>query len=182
MQSKNSIQNMRKMFPSLCKRTNIPQTFLFLPFIIKLSFQSLHFFSLCVKKQFLRLNQTPLFLMVAHIVQNLGFHIQRRIIIFRVCSCGGELARLSRLARLGEAIFIPRSHRIFYLRSIKKFEKPLWRTNMFLYYLINLWKVKQNWLKKMLSHLARLAHLWVFLWKMFISPRWDPGKIKWHPT
>ena len=29
---------------------------------------------------------------------------------------------------------------------------------MFLYYLINIWKVKQNWLKKMLSHLAGLAH------------------------
>ena len=130
MQSKSSIQNMRKMFPSLCKRTNIPQTFLFLPFIIKLSFQSLHFFSICVEKQFLRLNQTPLFLMVAHIVQNLCSHIQRRIIIFRGCSCGGELARLSGLARLGEVIFVPCSHRIFYLRSIKNFLKPLCRTNV----------------------------------------------------
>ena len=42
---------------------------------------------------------------------------------------------------------------------------------MFLYYLINIWKVKQNWLKKMLSHLAGLAHLCVFIWKIFISPR-----------
>ena len=53
---------------------------------------------------------------------------------------------------------------------------------MFLYCLINLWKVKQKWLKKMLSHLAGLVHLRVFIWKIFISPRWDPGKIKWDPT
>ena len=37
------------------------------------------------------------------------------------CSYGGELARLSGLARLGEMIFIPHSHGIFYLSSIKKF-------------------------------------------------------------
>ena len=37
------------------------------------------------------------------------------------CSYGGLLARLSGLARLGEMIFIPRSHGIFYLSSIKKF-------------------------------------------------------------
>ena len=40
---------------------------------------------------------------------------------------------------------------------------------MFLYYLINIWKVKQNWLKKMLSHPAGLAHLRVFIWKIFSS-------------
>ena len=33
----------------------------------------------------------------------------------------GELARLGGLAHLGEMIFIPRSHGIFYLSSIKKF-------------------------------------------------------------
>ena len=45
--------------------------------------------------------------------------------IFRDCSYGGELARLGGLARLGEMIFIPRSHEIFYLSSIKKFDKLL---------------------------------------------------------
>ena len=39
----------------------------------------------------------------------------------RGSSYGGELARLSGLARLGEMIFIPCSHGIFYLSSIKKF-------------------------------------------------------------
>ena len=53
---------------------------------------------------------------------------------------------------------------------------------MFLYYLINIWKAKQNCLKKILSHLAGLAHSRVFIWKIFISPRWDPSKIKWDPT
>ena len=52
---------------------------------------------------------------------------------------------------------------------------------MFLYCLINIWK-KQNWLKKTLSHLTWLAHLHVFISKIFISPRWDPGKIKRYPT
>ena len=42
--------------------------------------------------------------------------------------------------------------------------------------------IKQSWLKKTLSHLTRLAHLCVFIRKIFISPRWDPGKIKWDPT
>ena len=41
---------------------------------------------------------------------------------------------------------------------------------------------KQNWLQKTLSHLAELAHLCVFIWKIFISPWWDPGKIKRDPT
>ena len=40
---------------------------------------------------------------------------------FTGCSYRGELARLSGLAHLGEMIFIPRSHGIFYLSSIKKF-------------------------------------------------------------
>ena len=40
---------------------------------------------------------------------------------------------------------------------------------MFLYYLINIWK-KQNRLNKTLCHFARLAHLRVFIWKIFISP------------
>ena len=35
-----------------------------------------------------------------------------------------------------------------------------------------------NKLKKMLSHLAGLAYLYVFIWKIFISPRWGPDKIK----
>ena len=32
---------------------------------------------------------------------------------------------------------------------------------------------KQNWLKKTLSYLAGIAHLRVFIWKIFISPRWQ---------
>ena len=32
---------------------------------------------------------------------------------------------VKRLARLGEMIFIPRSHRIFYISSIKKFAMSL---------------------------------------------------------
>ena len=92
------------------------------------------------------------------------------------CSYGGELAQLNGLARLGEMIFILRSHIIFYLSSIKKFVMSLekdclikhfftirWRKaimqNKFSY-LINIWKVKQNWLKKMVSHLAGLAPGW----------------------
>ena len=46
-------------------------------------------------------------------------------ISLRDCSYGGELARLGRLARLGEMIFIPRSYIIFYLSSIKKFVMSL---------------------------------------------------------
>ena len=41
---------------------------------------------------------------------------------------------------------------------------------MFSYYLINIWK-KRNWLKKTLSHLSWLAHLHMFISKIFISPR-----------
>ena len=37
-------------------------------------------------------------------------------------------------------------------------------------------------LKKNLSHLAGLAHLHMFIWQIFLSPRWDPGKIKWDPS
>ena len=36
-------------------------------------------------------------------------------------------------------------------------------------------------LKKNLSHLAGLPHLHMFIWQIFISPWWDPGKIKWDP-
>ena len=36
-----------------------------------------------------------------------------------------EVGRLSGLAHLGEIIFIPRSHGIFYLSSIKKFAMSL---------------------------------------------------------
>ena len=45
----------------------------------------------------------------------------KRLDCIRGCSYGGELAWLSGLARLGEMIFIPRSHGILYLSSIKKF-------------------------------------------------------------
>ena len=37
-------------------------------------------------------------------------------------------------------------------------------------------------LKKNLSHVAGLAHLNMSIWQIFISHRWDPGKIKWDPT
>ena len=53
---------------------------------------------------------------------------------------------------------------------------------MFLYYLINIWKTKQSWLKKTLSRLAWLAHLREFIWKIFISPRRDLDRIKWDIT
>ena len=33
-------------------------------------------------------------------------------------------------------------------------------------------------LNKNLSHLAGLAHLHMFIGQIFISPRWDSGKIK----
>ena len=33
-------------------------------------------------------------------------------------------------------------------------------------------------LKKLLFYLAQLAHLRVFIWKIFISLWWDPSKIK----
>ena len=45
--------------------------------------------------------------------------------MLRDCSYGGELALLSGQARQGEMIFIPRSHGIFYLSSIKKFVMSL---------------------------------------------------------
>ena len=41
--------------------------------------------------------------------------------VLKGCSYGGELAQLGGLPRLVEMIFIPRSYRIYYLRSIKKF-------------------------------------------------------------
>ena len=43
------------------------------------------------------------------------------MLFFRGCSYGGELARLGRLADLGEMIFIPRSYGISYLSSVRKF-------------------------------------------------------------
>ena len=47
--------------------------------------------------------------------------LRRLFILVRVCSYGGELARLGGLPHLGEMIFILRSYAIFYLSSIKKF-------------------------------------------------------------
>ena len=41
------------------------------------------------------------------------------------CSYGGELAQLGGLACLGVMVFISRSHRIFYLSSVKKFVMSL---------------------------------------------------------
>ena len=49
---------------------------------------------------------------------------------------------------------------------------------------IEFWKNFKTYacaLKKNLSHLVGLAHLHMFIWQIFISPRWDPGKIKWDP-
>ena len=60
--------------------------------------------------------------------------------------------------------------------TINSDAKPSCRTNI-----LTLFEEK-NWLKKTLSHLAGLAHLHVFIRKIFISPWWDPGKIKWDPT
>ena len=42
--------------------------------------------------------------------------------------------------------------------------------------------IKQSWLKKTLCRLSGLALLRMFIWKIFISPRWDLGKIKWDLT
>ena len=36
--------------------------------------------------------------------------------------------------------------------------------------------------KKSPVHISRLAQLHMFVWKTFVSPRWDNGKIKWDPT
>ena len=60
--------------------------------------------------------------------------------------------------------------------------KRLFDQVVFLNCLINIWKTKQSWLKKTLSCLAELAHLCVFIWKIFILLRWDLGKIKWDLT
>ena len=51
------------------------------------------------------------------------------------CSYGGEWARLSGLARLGEMIFIPRSHGIFYLSSINKLVMSLEKDYLIKYFL-----------------------------------------------
>ena len=103
----------------------------------------------------------------------------------------GELARLSGLAHLGDMNFIPRCYGIFCLSSVKKLVMSLEKNCLMKHvlmgncsytnYLINIWK-KKNWLKKTLSYLARLAHLGVFKWKIFILPTWNLGKIKWFPT
>ena len=81
----------------------------------------------------------------------------------RGCSYGGELARLAGLARLGEMIYIPRSYGIFYHSSIKKFAMSLKKIDQVIF--------------TTLSRLGGLAHLRVFIWKIFISPRWDLDKI-----
>ena len=51
------------------------------------------------------------------------------------CSYGGKLARLSGLARQGEMIFIPRSHGVFYLSSIKKIVMSLEKDYLIKYFL-----------------------------------------------
>ena len=92
-------------------------------------------------------------------------------------------------------VFVPRSYGIFYLSSIKHFYNKQWRkscrTNVLILFII--WKktAKQNKTKiksktKLVKENSippcRLAHLPVFIWKILISPRWNPGKIKWDPT
>ena len=47
------------------------------------------------------------------------------VLSLRGCPYGGELARLGRLAHLGEMIFIPRLYGIFYISSIKNFVMSL---------------------------------------------------------
>ena len=53
----------------------------------------------------------------------------------RGCSYGGELARISGLAGLGEMIFIPRANGIFYFSSIKKFVMSLEKDYLIKYFL-----------------------------------------------
>ena len=65
----------------------------------------------------------------------LNFCIGQFTTNLRGCSYGGELARLRGLARLGEMIFIPRSHGIFYLSSIKKFVMSLEKDCLIKYFL-----------------------------------------------
>ena len=55
--------------------------------------------------------------------------------ILRGCSYGGELARLSGLARPGKMVFIPRSHVIVYLSSMKKFAVSLEKDCLIKYFL-----------------------------------------------
>ena len=59
----------------------------------------------------------------------------RNYMKLRGCSRGGELARISGMARLGEMVFIPSSHRIFYLSSIKKFVMSLEKDYLIKYFL-----------------------------------------------
>ena len=58
-----------------------------------------------------------------------------KIFTQRGCSYGGELAWLSGLARLGEMIFIPRSHGIFYLSSVKESVMSLEKDYLIKYFL-----------------------------------------------
>ena len=53
----------------------------------------------------------------------------------RGCSYGSELVQVGGLARLGEMIFIPRSHGILYLSSIKKFVISLEKDYLIKYFL-----------------------------------------------
>ena len=50
--------------------------------------------------------------------------------------------------------------------------------------LINIWKKKTqiDYRKFYPTLLAGLTHSRGFLWKIFISRWWDPGKVKWDPT
>ena len=71
--------------------------------------------------------------MFSHLIRKMIseiFSVKSNDSCFSGCSYGGELARLSGLAQLGEMAFIPRSPGIFCLNSIKKFvralEKIIW--------------------------------------------------------
>ena len=67
-----------------------------------------------------------------------AFKYLRRMFLInplRGCSYGGELARLSELARLGKMIFIPRPYGIFCLSSIKKFVMSLKKDYLIKYFL-----------------------------------------------
>ena len=83
------------------------------------------------------------------------------------------------------------------IRKIKGFRGSIWRTVFYYFFSwgrggsrrsqvqIRFGKNSKTYtctLKKTLSYLAELAYLRVFIRKIFIWPRWDPGKIKWDPT
>ena len=113
----------------------------------------------------------------------------------------GELAWLSGLAHKAEIIFIRRSRSLLCWKFVmlEKFFLMTWFLSGFKFLSIlglrN--KLRQNFDSSIQSkcsyivlftinwkkqHLAGLVHLRVFMWKIFISPRWDPSKIKWDPT